>query len=58
MHAVLGLAASDLMTQDPSLVTFAMMHRVKAINAIKRSLNDGPKMDTFEEGNALSMSLS
>lgn len=53
MHAVLGLAASDLMTQDPSLVTFAMMHRVKAINAIKRSLNDGPKMDTFEEGNAL-----
>ncbi|KAI1781119.1 hypothetical protein F4818DRAFT_28614 [Hypoxylon cercidicola] len=53
MHAVLGLAASDLMTQDSSLVTFAMMHRVKAINAIKRSLSDVPKMDTFEEGNAL-----
>ncbi|KAI1766608.1 hypothetical protein GGR53DRAFT_485927 [Hypoxylon sp. FL1150] len=53
MHAVLGLAASDLMTQDPSLVTFAMMHRVKAINAIKRSLSDAPRMDTFEEGNAL-----
>ncbi|XXG97068.1 hypothetical protein Hte_003362 [Hypoxylon texense] len=53
MHAVLGLAASDLMTQDPSLVTFAMMHRLKAINAIKRSLSEAPKMDTFEEGNAL-----
>ncbi|RYP65832.1 hypothetical protein DL769_006204 [Monosporascus sp. CRB-8-3] len=53
MHAILGLAASDLMGKDPSLVTPAMMHRVKAINAIKKSLANIPKSDTFEEGNAL-----
>ncbi|KAI0181373.1 hypothetical protein GGR52DRAFT_32825 [Hypoxylon sp. FL1284] len=53
MHAVLGLAASDLMAQDSSLIALAMTHRVKAINAIKRALSDGPKMDTFEEWNAL-----
>ncbi|KAI1210413.1 uncharacterized protein F4807DRAFT_423339 [Annulohypoxylon truncatum] len=53
MHAILGLAASDLMQQDPSLVTFAMMHRLKAIKAIKKTLNEAPKSNTFEEGNAL-----
>ncbi|RYP14987.1 hypothetical protein DL765_005984 [Monosporascus sp. GIB2] len=29
------------------------MHRVKAINAIKKSLANAPKSSTFEEGNAL-----
>ncbi|KAI1816393.1 C6 zinc finger protein [Poronia punctata] len=55
MHAILGLAASDLMIQDPSLVTFAMAHRLKAIKAIKKTLTNVPKTsdDTFEEGNAL-----
>ncbi|KAI0843419.1 hypothetical protein F5Y06DRAFT_254907 [Hypoxylon sp. FL0890] len=53
MHAILGFAASDLMSQDPSLVTFAMMHRLKAIKAIKKTLNEAPKSDNFEEGNAL-----
>ncbi|KAI0147083.1 C6 zinc finger protein [Xylariaceae sp. FL1272] len=53
MHAILGLAASDLMTQDPSLVTFAMGHRLKAIKAIKKTLTDVSKRNAFEEGNAL-----
>ncbi|KAJ2979917.1 hypothetical protein NUW58_g7081 [Xylaria curta] len=53
MHAILGLAASDLMIHDPSLVTFAMAHRLKAIKAIKKTLTDVPKTNTFEEGNAL-----
>ncbi|CAJ2511567.1 Uu.00g071920.m01.CDS01 [Anthostomella pinea] len=57
MHAILGLAASDLMDQDPSLVTFAMMHRlkaIKAIKAIKRALADVTEVNnTVEEGNAL-----
>ncbi|KAI1083899.1 hypothetical protein F5B20DRAFT_525952 [Whalleya microplaca] len=53
MHAILGLAASDLMAQDPSLVTFAMIHRLKAIKAIKKTLNKVSETNTFEEGNAL-----
>ncbi|KAI1373717.1 hypothetical protein F4677DRAFT_428043 [Hypoxylon crocopeplum] len=53
MHAILGLSASDLMLHDPSLVTFAMTHRLKAIKAIKKTLNEVPKNNTFEEGNAL-----
>lgn len=54
MHAILGLSASDLMVQeDPSLVTFAMTHRLKAIKAIKKALSETPKTNTFEEGNAL-----
>jgi len=53
MHAILGLAASDLMQNDPSLVAAAMIHRVKAIKAIKKTLADVPKANTFEEGNAL-----
>ncbi|KAJ9165036.1 C6 zinc finger protein [Coniochaeta hoffmannii] len=54
MHAILGLAASDLSVQkDPTLVAFAMNHRLKAIKAIKKTLSDVPRADTFEEGNAL-----
>jgi hypothetical protein len=54
MHAILGLAASDLSVQnDPSLVASAMNHRLKAIRAIKKTLSDAPRADTFEEGNAL-----
>ncbi|KAH8677410.1 C6 zinc finger protein [Xylariales sp. PMI_506] len=53
MHAILGLAASDLMVHDASLVTCAMAHRLKAIKAIKKSLTEVPKTNTFEEGNAL-----
>ncbi|KAI1388770.1 uncharacterized protein F4822DRAFT_429385 [Hypoxylon trugodes] len=53
MHAILGLAASDLMLQDPSLVTFAMMHRLKAIKAIKKRLNEAHKSNNPEEGNAI-----
>ncbi|KAI0882488.1 uncharacterized protein GGS22DRAFT_45126 [Annulohypoxylon maeteangense] len=53
MHAILGLAASDLMQNDSSLLTFAMMHRLKAIKAIKKTLNEVPKSNSFEEGNAL-----
>lgn len=40
MHALLGLAASDLMQQDPTLLPFAVAHRVKAIKAIKRRLTE------------------
>ena len=43
MHALLGMAASDLMQHDPSLVTAAMDHRLKAIRAIKRTLAAVPK---------------
>ncbi|EFW98740.1 c6 zinc finger domain containing protein [Grosmannia clavigera kw1407] len=39
MHALLGLAASDLMQTDASLVAAAMDHRLKAIRAIKRALS-------------------
>ncbi|KAI8634132.1 hypothetical protein F5Y19DRAFT_200576 [Xylariaceae sp. FL1651] len=53
MHAILGLAASDLMAQDPSLLTFAMAHRLKAIKAIKKTLTNVPRANNFEEGNAL-----
>ncbi|CAK7232392.1 hypothetical protein SEUCBS140593_008245 [Sporothrix eucalyptigena] len=43
MHALLGMAASDLMQHDPSLVTAAMDHRLKAIRAVKRTLAAVPK---------------
>lgn len=43
MHALLGMAASDLMQHDPSLITAAMDHRLKAIRAIKRTLDAVPK---------------
>ncbi|KAK9417489.1 putative C6 zinc finger protein [Seiridium unicorne] len=53
MHAILGLSASELMVKEPGLVTFAMAHRLKAIKAIKKTLAEVPKSNTFEEGNAL-----
>ncbi|KAK8086989.1 hypothetical protein PG994_001963 [Apiospora phragmitis] len=53
MHAMLGLAASDLLGKDASLLPFAIAHRIKAIKAIKKTLNDVPKNNMFEEGNAL-----
>jgi hypothetical protein len=54
MHAILGMAASDLMKSDASLVTFAMTHRVKAIRGIKKLLNDMPRTSSsYEEANAL-----
>lgn len=53
MHAILGYAASELISEDPSLRAPAMAHRLKAVKAIKRTLSDVPKANTFEEGNAL-----
>ncbi|KAH0421418.1 hypothetical protein CcaCcLH18_13436 [Colletotrichum camelliae] len=54
MHAILGMAACDLMTQDPSLLAFAVAHRVKAIKAIKKSLAELPTKGTnTEHANAL-----
>ncbi|KAF5526031.1 Sterol uptake control protein 2 [Colletotrichum aenigma] len=54
MHAILGMAACDLMAQDPSLLAFAMAHRVKAIKAIKKSLAELPTKGTnMEHANAL-----
>ncbi|KAK8133958.1 hypothetical protein PG984_005970 [Apiospora sp. TS-2023a] len=55
MHAMLGLAASDLLGQDATLLPFAMAHRVKAIKAIQKTLDDvvPNKDNTFEAGNAL-----
>lgn len=54
MHAILGMAACDLVPSDPSLMSFAMAHRVKAIKAIKKSLAEIPKNGTtFEHANAL-----
>ncbi|KAJ0338752.1 hypothetical protein COL922a_005216 [Colletotrichum nupharicola] len=54
MHAILGMAACDLMAQDPSLLAFAMAHRVKAIKAIKKSLAELPTKGTnTEHANAL-----
>ncbi|KAL8281812.1 hypothetical protein RB597_009498 [Gaeumannomyces tritici] len=43
MHAVLGLAASDLAQDDPSLYEAAMSHRLKAIKAVKKALADSPR---------------
>ncbi|OLN95291.1 Sterol regulatory element-binding protein ECM22-like protein 4 [Colletotrichum chlorophyti] len=55
MHAILGMAACDLMRSDPTLLAFAMSHRVKAIRAIKKSLAELPKQrgTTSEHANAL-----
>lgn len=39
MHAILGLAASELMSTDPGLVEAAMNHRLQALRAIKRRLS-------------------
>ena len=54
MHAILGFAASELLCTDPTLITAAMSHRVKAIKAIKKRLAEASKMNTsYEEANAL-----
>jgi len=53
MHSILGFAASELMSEDTSLAAPAMAHRLKAIKAVKKSLAEAPKANTFEEGNAL-----
>lgn len=54
MHAILGFAASELISTDASLVTAAMNHRVKAIRAIKKRLSETSRANaTYEETNAL-----
>lgn len=53
MHSILGYSASQLICEDPSLIEPAMAHRLKAIKAVKKSLAEAPKANTFEEGNAL-----
>lgn len=54
MHAILGFAASELIPTDPSLITAAMNHRVKAIKAIKKRLGEASKSTTtYEEANAM-----
>lgn len=53
MHAILGLAAAELMAQDRSLISSAIAHRLKAIKAIKKALADPTGTDTYEHGNAL-----
>jgi hypothetical protein len=54
MHAILGFAASELISTDPTLISAAMSHRVKAIKAIKKRLAEASKMNTtYEEANAL-----
>lgn len=54
MHAILGLSASDLMARgDPSLLTFAMAHRLKAIQYIKKALGHISETDAYEAGNAM-----
>jgi hypothetical protein len=54
MHAILGFSASELMRNDPSLLSSAMNHRIKAIRAIKKRLGETAKssMD-YEEANAM-----
>lgn len=54
MHAILGLSASDLMAKgDPSLLAFAMAHRLKAIQYIKKALGNISETDTYEVGNTM-----
>ncbi|KAK0706829.1 hypothetical protein B0T26DRAFT_655867 [Lasiosphaeria miniovina] len=57
MHAILGLAASELLCEDASLAEAAMTHRLKAIRAIKKAIAEtaasAPPDGSFEEGNAL-----
>ena len=54
MHAILGLAASNLMSQDPSLVASALAHRLKAIRAIKKALADTGSSSSSSSGNGSS----
>ncbi|KAM0329131.1 hypothetical protein ACHAQA_004427 [Verticillium albo-atrum] len=54
MHAILGLAACELTSQDPSVLPQAMVHRTKAIRAMKKSLGEMPKRGTtHEQANAM-----
>lgn len=54
MHAILGLSVADLMVRgDPSLLTFAMAHRLKAIQCIKKALGSISETGTYETGNAM-----
>lgn len=55
MHAMLGLAACDLMQTDSSLLPFAMTHRLKAIKAIKKRLADMSRTTrvAHDESNAM-----
>lgn len=55
MHGMLGLAACDLMHDDPSLLSAAMTHRLKAIKAIKKRLSDMSRTTrvTHDESNAM-----
>ncbi|PHH75862.1 hypothetical protein CDD82_4236 [Ophiocordyceps australis] len=54
MHAILGLAASELSHGDASLVTAAISYRVRAVSAIKKRLVEASTTETtYEEANAL-----
>ncbi|KAG7132489.1 Sterol uptake control protein 2 like [Verticillium longisporum] len=54
MHAILGLAACELRKQDPSVLPQAMVHRTKAIRAMKKSIAGLPRRGlTHEQANAL-----
>ncbi|CAF3575187.1 hypothetical protein SNK03_000395 [Fusarium graminearum] len=54
MHAILGFSASELMRDDPSILSSAMNHRIKAIRAIKKRLAETNKSSmNYEEANAM-----
>ncbi|KAM0399989.1 hypothetical protein ACHAQC_003274 [Fusarium culmorum] len=54
MHAILGFSASELMRDDPSILSSAMNHRIKAIRAIKKRLAETDKSSmNYEEANAM-----
>lgn len=55
MHAMLGLAACDLMQDDRSLLPAAMTHRLKAVKAIKKRLSDMSRSTrvSHDESNAM-----
>jgi hypothetical protein len=53
MHAMLGLAAADLVTRDPSLEEVAIAYRLKAIKTMKKVMSDPFGSDMFRNENAL-----
>ena len=53
MHAIVGIAASDLTITDPTLLSNALTHRVRAIEALKKILSGKPGALTHETANAL-----
>ncbi|KAL4730285.1 hypothetical protein ACLX1H_002318 [Fusarium chlamydosporum] len=54
MHAILGFSASELIKKDPSVVSSAMNHRIKAIRAIKKRLAETARSSmNYEEANAM-----